>query len=260
MSSTLIEIKKTNEIATLVLNDAEKRNAMSTRMAEEFVAQVTLLREDKSIRVVILRGAGKAFSGGGDLDMLFEKIKITPPENKRLMELFYDQFLSIRTLEVPVIAALNGHAIGAGLCLACACDLRIATQSAKLGLNFVHLGLHPGMGATYFIPRLVGPAKAAELLYCGKIITAEEAKQIGLVNQVVSDGEFETCVSEVARTIATAGPQAVRELKKSLQLSSQLALEDCLRREASCQALDYAGAEFKEGIQAAKEKRSPRFS
>ncbi len=251
--------RKTPAIATITLNDPEQRNAMSQAMAEEFAKVTQALRTDVALRVVILRGAGKAFSAGGHLEMLVEKMKLPTAENRRLMELFYAQFLSLRDIEVPVVAAINGVAIGAGCCLALACDLRIAVREAKLGLNFVHLGLHPGMGATYFLSRLVGPARASELLYTGRIFTAAEAEQYGLVNHAVPEEKFEAEVESVTAAICNAGPQAVRELKQSLSLSDTLPLAACLKREAHCQSLDYAGSEFAEGVSAAREKRKPQF-
>lgn len=261
MSATLvIERQLAQGVKVLELNDPERRNAMSESMAERFSRAVAALREDDSVRVVVLTGSGKAFSAGGDLDMLMEKVKIPPAKNRKLMELFYANFLSLRELEVPVIAAINGHAVGAGLCLALSCDIRIASEEAKLGLNFVHLGLHPGMGATYFLPRLVGPARAAELLYEGKIISATEAATYGIVNKVVSAGAFSQSVLEMAQNIASVGPQAVRQLRHSLELSPTQSLALCLRREAQCQAVNYANEEFFEGVTAAKEKRKPNFA
>ena len=246
-------------VTVLRLNDPEKRNAMSEDMAEEFLGHIEIMKEDRKLRVVVLTGEGKAFSGGGNLDMLFEKTKKSSEENKELMEKFYKQFLSIRELQVPVIAAINGHAIGAGLCVTLACDIRVAAKEAKLGLNFVRLGLHPGMGATYFLAKIVGRARAAELLYTGKIITADEAAELGLVNHVVEGDSFDALVEDLTKQIATAGPQSVRELKASLEINSTASLPEALTREAQCQALDYAGQEFLEGITAAKEKRMPEF-
>ena len=232
---------------------------MSEQMADRFATVVAEVAVDTSVRVVVLTGAGKAFSGGGHLQMLQEKTTIPVDKNRELMERFYERFLAVRTIPVPVIAAINGHAMGAALCLALACDMRIAVKEAKLGLNFVHLGLHPGMGATYLVPRLVGPARAAELLYCGRVLTADEAERCGLVNEAVSADSFRARIEAVAGTIAQAGPRAVRELKQSLAAGEYRSLEDCLKREAHCQSLDYAGAEFLEGISAALEKRSPKF-
>ena len=258
--STLVELKDLKKgVFQLCLNDPDRRNAMSEEMAEQFAESIITLRDTPDARVVILTGAGKAFSGGGHLDMLFEKTKLSKEKNREQMELFYRQFLSVRDLDVPVIAKVNGHAVGAGLCLAMACDVRIAAADAKLGLNFVHLALHPGMGATYFLPRLVGPARAAELLFAGKIVDAKFAEHIGLVNQTVDAAKLDDAVSELALSMSKAGPQAVRALKASLRLSDQLPLAECLRREAGCQSRDYVGTEFLEGITAAKEKRDPKF-
>ncbi len=246
-------------IAIITLNDPDTRNAMSEAMAECFLGVIEALKESPTIRAVILTGSGKAFSGGGHLEMLEAKTKISTAKNQLLMEKFYDSFLSILQLPVPVIAAINGHAMGAGLCLALACDMRVAVNDAKLGFNFVNLGLHPGMGVTYFLPRLVGPASAAELLYCGRILETSEALSLGIVNRVVKAEELMPTVFEIAGVIAAAGPQSIRELRTSLNSSLHLTLEECLRREAVCQSLDYVGPEFMEGIRAAREKRKPTF-
>lgn len=243
-------------IGYLTLDDPSTKNAMSEAMATEFHAAVQALQRQQELRVLILRGAGEAFSAGGHLEMLQAKTALSPAENESGMQSFYANFLSIMSLEVPTIAAINGHAIGAGLCVALACDMRVAVKRAKLGLNFVQLGLHPGMGATYLVPRLVGPAKAAELLFAGKVIGAEEACAIGMVNEVADDSTFATSVAALAQKIASAGTQAVRELKTTLRTSSSSSLQDCLDREAYCQSLDYASAEFNERIANARAKRS----
>lgn len=246
-------------VVVLELNDPDSRNAMSDAMADEFLSRTVSLAQDASLRAVILTGIGSAFSGGGHLDMLFEKTKLDRDENRDLMESFYTRFLSIRSIPVPVIAAINGHAVGAGLCLALGCDIRIAVTEAKLGMNFVLLGLHPGMGATYFLPRLVGVARANELLFAGKIISATEAEKIGLVNHVVAADKLWPTVTELAESIASAGPIAIRQLKASLVHSEGSNLAECLKREADCQAENYAGAEFMEGISAARDKRKAKF-
>ncbi len=252
-------------ISRLTLNHPESRNAMSEEMAAEFAAAVNELKASSETRVVILSGAGEAFSAGGHLTMLEEKTRLSPEENERKMLEFYEAFLSIQQIPVPVIAALNGHAIGAACCLSLACDIRVAVREAKLGLNFVALGLHPGMGASYFLPRLVGPALSAELLYSGSIVTAEEALRMCLVNRVCSAAEFHGEVDKLAARIAGNGPKAIRELKENLRaapfqsLDQEGALAQALAREAKAQAGNYAGAEFREGITAAREKRTPDF-
>ena len=247
-------------IAKIVLNDPTSRNAMSEEMAREFELVVRRLSAETRLRAVLLTGAGEAFSGGGHLEMLFEKTKFGKEENRRRMMDFYTKFLCLRDLPVPTIAAINGHAIGAGLCLALACDVRVASDAAKLGMNFVQLGLHPGMGATYFLPKILGPARSAELLYSGAIITAPESLVLGLVQHVLPVGSVLDKAVEIASKIASAGPLTVRQLRESLQRGESDILRAALEREADCQAENYASAEFLEGISAAKEKRRATFA
>jgi enoyl-CoA hydratase/carnithine racemase len=258
MGALIIAEKIEPGITRIVLNDPDARNAMSDEMAVLFEQEVSRCSADPNLRVVIVSGAGQAFSAGGHLEMLLEKSKRSKDENVQGMLDFYRRFLSIASLPVPVIAAINGHAVGAGLCMALSCDIRIAAAGANFGLNFVQLGLHPGMGATYFLPRLIGPARAAELLYTGRIFAAEEALSFGIVNRLIEADKFNDAVLELARTIAQAGPQAVRALKKSLSIDAGK-LGNCLEREAAAQAEDYSGLQFAEGIRAAMEKRRARF-
>ena len=246
-------------ISSLTLNDPATRNAMSEEMAREFLAAIQQLKGSKEARVLILSGAGEAFSAGGHLAMLEAKTKLSKEDNRVRMLEFYHSFLSVTSLEIPVIAAINGHAIGAGCCLSLAADIRIAAKEAKLGFNFVTLGLHPGMGATYFVPKLVGPSLATELLYSGSIISSETALSMKLVNQVCSVGEVLAKANQLAEKIAANGPQSIRELKKNLSFGMKQQLELALEREAEAQAADYVGPEFLEGIRAAQEKRKAQF-
>ncbi len=247
-------------IATLTLNDPDSRNAMSERMADEFYAAIGDLGAKKDLRALIITGAGSAFSGGGHLDMLFEKTKLSRDENQSRMVDFYKKFLSVRECPVPVIAALNGHAVGAALGLALGCDIRVSSSATKLGMNFVHLGLHPGMGATFSLPYLIGYERAAELLFTGAIIPAEEAQKMGLLQHVVPPEAVLSKAQAIAETISSAGPVAVRQLKQSLLAPTREALQSALKREAECQGENYVSAEFLEGITAAREKRKPQFS
>lgn len=251
--------EQNGHVAWLILNDPPTRNAMSDAMAEQFHRTVTELRSDPHVRVLVVTGESGAFSAGGHLDMLFEKIKLNANDNRRSMLEFYARFLSFRELEVPVIAAINGHAIGAALGVALACDLRIAVENAKVGLNFVKLGLHPGMATTYFLERIVGPAVAAELMFTGRILTAPEAHALGLINRVVPEAQFADVVRAIANEIAEAGPETIKQLKLSMRMSERQTLSETLRREAECQALSYASREFAEGLAAAREKRKPNF-
>lgn len=228
----------------------------------------------------MLRGEGRAFSAGGDLNFLRARHADTADSNIETMLAFYNRFLCVRRIPVPVIAAVNGPAIGAGLCLALACDMRIAASSAKLGVTFTKLGLHPGMGATHFLPRLVGPAQAARLLYSGDIVSGEEAARIGMVAEALqatatatgtgeqggakakAEAESEMAVRraiEIAEGIAAAGPVAVRETVASLRGAHDAQLGDSLLREAQAQAVCYAHPDLGEGVEAVAAKRAPVF-
>jgi enoyl-CoA hydratase len=245
-------------IATLTLNDEANLNAMSDEMALEFAAAVKSLRESKKARVIILTGAGKAFSAGGHLAMLESKRTKSVEQNRVGMLAFYDSFLSILDLNVPLIAAINGAAVGAGLCVACACDIRVASRDAKLGFTFLKLGLHPGMGATFWVPRIVGVSVASELLLTGRVISAEESLRLGLVSRLCDSNDVVESARAVAREILSCGPHASSQLLSTMRADLS-ALKSALSREADCQSVNYAGAEFAEGVAAIREKRAPRY-
>lgn len=255
----LVTVSEKSKALVITLNDPDSLNAMGEGMAKEFAAAICELSpKAQNFRAVILTGAGRAFSAGGDLDMLFGKTKLSGEENRRRMHNFYNSFLCIRDLGLPIIAAINGHAIGAGLCLACACDIRIASEKAKLGFTFTKLGLHPGMGATYFLSKVVGESTAAELMLTGKIIEAADAFRLGLVSKLVNESEVINEAIKIVDEIALTGPQATRQLLESIR-GDRKNLSDSLAREALCQAVNYASEEFKEGVTATKEKRAPKW-
>jgi enoyl-CoA hydratase len=172
---------------------------------------------------------------------------------------FYRAWLSIRALEVPTIAAVNGPAIGAGLCLALACDLRYAAAGAKLGVPFVKLGMHPGMGGTHLLPEVVGDAHARDLLLTGRVVDADEALRIGLVSRVLDPATFLDDVLEIATGIASTAPVATRLTKLALLDGGHRDLETALQWEAMAQPITLATEDLQEGIRAAKEKRAPEF-
>lgn len=254
----LIQFQETSEkIGIITLNAPDILNAMSEKMAEEFRSCVSSLSSKKPLRGIILTGAGKAFSAGGDLEMLDKKRSLTGEQNRIRMLDFYDSFLSIRRLNVPLVAAINGAAIGAGMCLAAACDIRIASPGVKLGFTFVKLGLHPGMGATYTVPKIVGVARAMELLLPGRIIESEYAEKIGLINEITKDSVV-TRSQEFFNEIASCGPESVSQLLETLRGGDE-GFKKALEREALCQSINYAGTEFAEGLSSVKEKRKANF-
>jgi enoyl-CoA hydratase/carnithine racemase len=266
MPEPLVLLERDGDVVTLTFNDPERRNAMTEAMGQAFSAQLTELAADDSLRSVILTGAGRAFSAGGDFGMIQDKAdrgraapKLARQQIRDEMRGFYGLFLCVRELPCPTLAALNGAAIGAGLCVALACDVRIASREAKLGLNFTALGIHPGMGASWTLPRLVGPAHAAELLYASRVISGEEAARIGLVNRAEEPGNVLPAARELAAEFAAVAPIASRGAKRALARTEGASLDDQLAFEASEQAICFESEDIQEGLDAARARRAPRF-
>ncbi len=266
-SNDLIIQSRAGDVVTLQFNDPDHLNAMTRRMGEAFRDAVGALALDESLRAVVLTGVGRAFSAGGDLDMLQQQADrgaAAPGTAWRgirdEMRSFYRLFLSVRDLPCPTISALNGHAIGAGFCVALGCDFRFTVPDAKLGLNFTRVGVHPGMAATWTLPRLVGPGLAAELLYTSRLVDGEEAARIGLANRVVTRDEILAVAQATAAEIAGNAPLAVRAVKQALRRSETASIEDQLQFEATNQARNFESADAHEGLAAIREKRPPRFA
>lgn len=266
--SERIQLERRGGVVLLTLNDPERRNAMTQAMGEALRDRVRELAADPELRAVVLTGAGSAFSAGGDLGMIEEKARAgraapggtARRENQRAMRAFYELFLAVRELPCPSVAALHGPAMGAGLAVALACDLRVAARDARLGLNFVRLGIHPGMGTTWTVPRLVGPAHAADLLLTGRVVDGQEAERMGLVNRALERDEVLPQALMLADRIAGCAPLAVRGAKQALARTEAASLAEQLDREAEQQALCYESEDLVEGLAAARERRDPRFT
>lgn len=256
---SLVVFEKNNSIGKIVLNNPDQLNAMTEKMGDELSSLVSQINLDAEIRVIIVTGAGKAFSAGGNLQFILDRTKKTPEQNKQEMIAFYSKFLSLRKIEVPTIAVINGHAIGAGFCIALACDLRLASKEAKMGVNFSKIGLSSGMGALFSLTQLGGSAIAAELLFTGKTITAEEAFQMKLVNQVEESSHLEEAAESLAKTISANAPVALKIMKKGLQKAATATLEEVFDYESGGQAITFQTEDLKEGIQSIQEKRIPKF-
>lgn len=263
---SLVTLERDGGVAVLTFCDPDRRNAMTQAMGRAFAARVAELAVDPDVRAVVLTGAGRAFSAGGDLGMIRSRSDEgrADPERARngirdTMRGFYGLFLGVRDLPCPTVAAIQGAAIGAGLCVALACDLRIAARDAKLGLNFTKLGLHPGMGATWTLPRIVGPTRAAELLYSSRVIRGEEAEAMGLVSRAVEREEVLPAARALAGEIAANAPIAVRGVKRSLEGALDATLDEQLAREAEEQARCFASSDVREGLAAARDRRDPVF-
>lgn len=246
-------------VARLVLDNPAQRNAMTDPMTESWVSAVDELAADSTVRVVVVTGEGSAFCSGGNTGWIASEPDAEVDYLRTRMMRFYRAWLSIRKLEVPTIAAVNGHAIGAGLCLALACDIRYAAEGAKLGAPFVKLGMNPGMAATYLLPNAVGEANARELLLTGRTVGAEEARQLGLVSRVFGQDDFDATVQEIAAGIAATAPIPSRYTKVALRDGGHQDFESCLQWEALAQPVTLATADLQEGIAAARDKRTPVF-
>jgi enoyl-CoA hydratase/carnithine racemase len=212
------------------------------------------------VRAVVVTGAGSAFCSGGDTSWVAGEPDASVDRLRSRMIAFYRAWLSIRRIEVPTNAAVNGPAIGAGLCLALACDLRYAAAGARLGVPFVRLGMHPGMAATYLLPDVVGAAHARDLLLTGRLVGADEALRLGLVNGVLPEERFLDGVLETAAQIAATAPIASRLTSVALRGGGHRDLEAALQWEALAQPVTLATADLQEGVRAAREKRRPRFT
>ena len=253
-------------VVLLTLSDPDRRNAMTAQMGADLAAALAELDgrggADGGVRAVVLTGAGPAFSGGGDLALLADKAARAKAgeDQAASMREFYEVFLSVVRAPFPVLAAVNGHAIGAGACVAIACDLAVVAADAKIGFNFVRLGIHPGMGGSWTLPRLVGPQRAAELLYTGRLFTGADAAGYGLALEAVPTEEVVPRTLDLATAIARSAPQPVRQLKRSLAEASRRTLDEQLDAEAAAQAANYRTTDVDEGLLAARERRAPRFA
>ncbi|MGK5554858.1 enoyl-CoA hydratase/isomerase family protein [Actinomadura kijaniata] len=259
-SDVLLVDRRPDGVAVLTLNDPDRRNAMSDAMTEAWTAALAELRADPGLRCVVVTGAGSAFTSGGDLSWLAEKNAVAVPALRDRMLAFYRAWLAIRDLEVPTVAAVNGHAVGAGFALALACDLRYAADDAKLLVPFTALGLHPGMATTWLLPEVAGLPLARELLFTGRAVTGTEAERHGLVNRAVPRDRVLAEALSVAGTIATRAPVATRLTKVALANGGHPDMEAALRWESLAQPVTMASRDMLEGIRAQREKRPPRFT
>jgi len=261
MTSHHLRVERPSQgVALLVLDNPDQRNAMSDAMTEAWSAAVAELAGDPTVRVVVVTGEGSAFCSGGNTSWIASEPDATVDDLRRRMLPFYRAWLSIRSLEVPTIAAVNGAAIGAGLCLALACDIRYAATSARLGAPFVRLGMHPGMAATWSLPEVVGPAAARDLLLTGRVVGADEALRLGLVSRVIDDAAFLDEVLAVAADVAITAPIASRLTKLALADGGHATYDAALQWEAIAQPVTLATEDLQEGIRAAREKRPPAFT
>jgi 2-(1,2-epoxy-1,2-dihydrophenyl)acetyl-CoA isomerase len=245
-------------VATLTLDRPDALNALTVPVKVALRGALESIAVDRSVRAVILTGAGRAFCAGQDLAER-EQPDAAPLEIE-VRERYNPIIRALRTMGQPVIAAVNGVAAGAGASLAFACDLRIAAEEARFVLAFGRIGLVPDSGTTWFLPRLVGPAKAAELALFGDQVDAAEALQIGLVTRVVSGDQLLPEARALAQRLAEGAPLALALTKTALDRSMAIDLDEALEGEAKLQGIAGASADHAEGLAAFREKRPPRFT
>ncbi len=247
-----------DHIATITLNRPENRNSMTEDVLDGLRAAVAEARADREVRCVVLTGKGSSFCAGADFKSQVQRGGVDTLPNERSYGM-YSPFLSVVDIEVPVVGALNGHAIGGGLGLAIVCDIRVANRDARYGANFVRLGLHPGMASTYLLPRLLGVPRAVELLLTGRLVSGAEAAEIGLATHAVAAEQVLPKALEIAGEIATAAPIAVRLTKRSIYTNLGWDPKAAAWNEAHAQSRTVETADNKEGIRALLEKRPANF-
>jgi enoyl-CoA hydratase len=253
-----LRVERRDAVTLLTLDLPDRRNAMTAELTAAWVDAIASIAADPSVRAVVVTGEGSAFCSGGDLSWIGESPDLTVMAVRERMLPFYRSWLAVRTLGVPVIAAVNGPAIGAGLCLALACDVRYASPAAVFSAPFLKLGMHPGMAATYLLPEVVGVARARELLLTGRRVEAREAYDIGLVSAVADDVVAHAL--EVAEGIAASAPIAVRLTKTALAYAGHASIDAALDWEGLAQPLTMTSADLREGLAARAERRTPRFT
>lgn len=248
-------------IVTLTLNRPDRLNALGGTVREDLLDAVRRASEDPEVRVMIVTGAGKAFCAGGDVKAMSASREAGHARSlaERIAPIRDRVILAMRDAPQPIIAAVNGPAVGAGMNVALACDIRLASTAARFGQTFVRRGLHPDWGGTWFLPRLVGTSRACELIFTGDIIGAEEAGRLGIVNRVVAPDELMPAAVELARRIAAGPPVAIRLAKRAIHHAAGADLRSALEYETFAQNVCFETEDSREGLRAFLEKREPRF-
>lgn len=268
MADLLFEVK--NNIATITLNRPERMNAFSEEMILNWIQALEKVRDDDDIRVVIVKGNGKAFCAGGDIKAMtagkgfFESqddITSTAMARKNsLWKRVQRVPLLLEEIDKPVIAQMHGFAMGAGLDMGLMCDIRIAAESAKFSESYVNVGIVPGDGGAYFLPRLVGIDQALDMLWTARVLGAQEAKEKGLVTFVVPDEELDQFVEEYAEKLANGPKDVIRIIKRAVYQSRDMSLRASLDYISSKMGLVTELADYEEGVKAVLEKRKAKFN
>jgi enoyl-CoA hydratase/carnithine racemase len=252
-----VQLEVQDEIGIVTLNRPERLNAWTPTMGRELVHAFRLLDQDSAVRVVILQGAGRAFCSGADLDFFRSQIDGQTMEGGVTRS---EEFpLLLRSYSKPVIAALHGYALGVGATMALLCDLRIASRDTKLGFLFARMGVMAELGSTYLLPRMVGLARASELLFTARMYSAEQCAAWGLINEVVAPGEAASAALALAREIAACAPLSLRFTRQAMYEGLENSFPAQLRLESFALHYLYSTADHAEAVRAFREKRPPKF-
>lgn len=258
MFKTIIYNKK-NNVATIILNRPDLMNAMNLEMFQELETAQKDVRNDQEVRVLVVTGMGKAFSSGADFELVSLLSSLGAKEFMEKMRYLQSVVSMLEDIEKPVIAAINGFALGGGLDLALACDLRIAVRGAKIGEQYINVGIMPDLGGTQRLPRLIGVSKAKEMMFFGERMDVGEAEKLGLINWVFSEESFKEKTDAIARKLAAGPTVAIGLAKKAINNGRGRELHSALELEVQGQFLCMQTEDVKEGIAAFKEKRTTEF-
>lgn len=256
-----IRVEQRDAVAIVTLHRPERMNAMGGTLVEESIAALTSFQHDPDVRAVIITGAGeRAFCAGADVQNLQDGAEeATAMERRRYVQSAQQMTLALHQLEKPVIAAVNGVAAGGGCDIALACDIRIASERARFGEVFARIGLFPGTGGTYLLPRIVGIAKALELIWTGDMIDAKEAERIGLVSRVVPPEDLMAASLAFAHRLAQGPPLAISLAKSAVYKGLDLDIHSAFEYAATAESITLTSEDHREGVQAFRDKRSPQF-
>ena len=260
MNQAGIVVEHDHHVGWIRINRPDRLNSFSGTMRDDLDRALEELEHDSGTRCVVITGVGRAFSTGGDVSFMQQLIDAGDVDTfESLVRAGAQVVQRIDEMSKPVIAAINGPAAGAGACLAIACDLRIASEAATIGFGFLRVGLHPDWGGSYFLPRLVGPARAAEFILTGEMINAERGERLGIFNRVVPAAELDATAKVLAGQIAAAPQGVVTDLKRTLRMTLQADLPEVLEVETDAQLRAFRTPDFREGIDSFLQKRAPKF-
>lgn len=259
-ASPVVMEERAGAVAIIRLNRPEKLNALNIQMGQELVHALLRAQADRSVRCVAVTGAGRAFCAGGDLELLRDaRQRKAVSELESLVSAGKEIAVAIATMPKVVIAAVNGPAAGGGMNLALAADIRIASDQARFAESFAQIGLFPDFGGTYFLPRIIGPTRAAELFYTAQMLSADDALRMGIVSRVIPAEQFEAETKKLAASIASGAGLAQRDVKHKMSSEQRKELEAALDEEIRLQIHCFESQDCLEGLNAFFEKRKPNF-